>query len=457
MLWKAPVKIEVILEGKTYDAKVLALDTKNDLAVIRIRAAGLPHLQILDSDRVRLAEEVRAFGFPLTTHLGESIKITRGTVSGISQQQDSKVFQLDVNVNPGNSGGPLVNERGQVAGVVSALLSGEDISNVSFAVTSNDVRRLMDRDNLRYEAADSAAAVMSGPDLAEKVRKSVALIKVTSGPGGIGIAEKKVVKFENSCRMSLTTVDGVTRQPLGKGVDERGVVLIDSTGEIAYCDGQIPIPGDLGLIATLGLQPLADDESQSWQSSRLMMIQERKSIQIASLPSASDLYSPGYDPYFRRRRPRPQTVSTVKYHPAIEMTSYEIQNTSGDLVNIKKTLDLKTIDAGEDGLPYMKVSGNGSLQFDKQRGFPKSLDFSGTIAVTHDGKRIPSLPFKLSFTSVGSRQATKRAAVRAAPARRIPRPSGSFAKSAPSKPPPSAPPARPPARFPLLQVWISST
>ena len=399
------VKTEVELDGQTYQAKVLALDTKNDLALIRIRAQGLPHLPILDSDRVRLAEEVRAFGYPLTDRLGESIKITRGTVSGISQQQDSKVFQLDVTVNPGNSGGPLVNDKGEVAGVVSALLAGEHISSMSFAVTSNDVRRLMQRTGLKYESPDGSAEALSGPDLAEKVRKSVALLKVTTGLGGIGIAEKKVVKFRNSFSAYMGTKGG-SRTAIANRVTENGVVLLDSTGEISYCDGKVPLPGHLGLLATVGLQPLSDDETDTWQSARLTLVPETHSVQVPTVPSAGS-YLPRYDPLGRRRHrlglPSTRTVSTLKMHPAVEMTRYEIVNTSGNVVEIEKTLDLATIDRSDAEQPYTKVTGTGKLQFDKQRGFPKSLNFSATVA-TASGSSSSSANIKLSFKAVDPQQ-----------------------------------------------------
>lgn len=397
-------KLEVVLDGKTYPAKVIALDSKNDVAVVRIRADNLPHLPLSNSDDVRLAEDVRAFGYPLADQLGESIKITRGTVSGINQQGDNKVFQLDVSVNPGNSGGPLVNDRGQAVGVVSALLAGEDISSVSFAVPANAARSLLERANLKYDAAVDPAAPLNGPDLADRVQHSVALIKVTAGPGGIGIAERKVVQFRASWHTYVTDGSSGIRSGDGPFAQEQGVLLMSATGEVSYCDGKQTLPGGLGEIALVGLPPLADDESNSWQSTRVTLVPQQ---QVAQIGQESP---PGYYP--RRpedileqiygRQPQRPTVTTVKLHPALEMTHYEVTGTSGDIVDIEKSCELVTIHAkGQE--PYLRVNGNGTWQFDQGRGLPKSLEYSATMAITIDATTM-RVPLKLTCKFVDEAQ-----------------------------------------------------
>src|SRR5262249_45050014 len=101
-------KIEVNLAGQKYLATVVAVEHETDLALLRITAQNLPTLPLANSDTAAVGQEVRALGFPLSNLLGESMKATRGTVSGISQKEGRKVFQIDASINPGNSGGPLV-------------------------------------------------------------------------------------------------------------------------------------------------------------------------------------------------------------------------------------------------------------------------------------------------------------------------------------------------------------
>jgi S1-C subfamily serine protease len=74
-------------------------------------------LPLADSDQVRVGQDVRAIGYPLGDDIGDEVKATRGTISGRGKIARQSVFQTDVPVNWGNSGGPLVNEAGEVVAV----------------------------------------------------------------------------------------------------------------------------------------------------------------------------------------------------------------------------------------------------------------------------------------------------------------------------------------------------
>lgn len=136
-------KLEVVLGAQTYPAQVVAFDKEHDLAIIHVVGANLPTIPLANSDRVELAEEVRAVGFPLSNVLGDSVKITRGTIAGVVDTSGHKLFQVDASINPGNSGGPLVNEKGEVIGVASAKIAREDVDGVGFVVPANDVLTLL--------------------------------------------------------------------------------------------------------------------------------------------------------------------------------------------------------------------------------------------------------------------------------------------------------------------------
>jgi S1-C subfamily serine protease len=86
------LKVEVAIGDRRYDAAVLGVDEKRDLSVLRIQAKGLPALSLGNSSAVEVGEEVRAFGFPLARALGDSVKATRGTVTGIQTKEAQRVF-----------------------------------------------------------------------------------------------------------------------------------------------------------------------------------------------------------------------------------------------------------------------------------------------------------------------------------------------------------------------------
>ena len=131
-------------DGKKYDAKVLARDANQDLAVVKIAATGLPTVTLGDSDSLALGQTAIAIG----NALGEfSNTVSVGVISGLSrtvtasgpvgngQETIRGVIQTDAAINPGNSGGPLLNLRGEVVGINTAIASGAQ--NVGFAIPVN--------------------------------------------------------------------------------------------------------------------------------------------------------------------------------------------------------------------------------------------------------------------------------------------------------------------------------
>ena len=118
-------QIEVSIGEKLYTGKVVSKDARRDIAILKIDALQLPVSRFADSDKVQLAEQVRAFGFPLSSVLGTGIKVATGAVAGIVLDPDQgRQIQTDAPINSGNSGGPIVNNSGQVIGIASSKLNG---------------------------------------------------------------------------------------------------------------------------------------------------------------------------------------------------------------------------------------------------------------------------------------------------------------------------------------------
>ncbi len=139
----------VILEPtKKYPAKVTSRDPINDIAILKIKEKNCPHLELGDSDKIELGEEVIAVGNPL----GEfHDTISAGIVSGLSRfiaayssfsQEATRLkglIQTDAAINPGNSGGPLVNMEGKVIGINTAMVMGAQ--NLGFAIPINYAKK----------------------------------------------------------------------------------------------------------------------------------------------------------------------------------------------------------------------------------------------------------------------------------------------------------------------------
>ncbi|MHB0939489.1 MAG: S1C family serine protease [Armatimonadota bacterium] len=169
--------VTVTLDGKNYPASVLGYDSQHDLALLQIQVQKLPALPLANSNAVRLGEEVRAVGYPLSNLTGGDIKMTRGSIAGITTIGSSKTFQIDAAVNEGNSGGPIVNESGEVVGIVNAKLTVEGVEGVGFAVPVNYARTLL-RNEFIEPPAPQNGEKLDGPTLAQRVTPAVAFLTV---------------------------------------------------------------------------------------------------------------------------------------------------------------------------------------------------------------------------------------------------------------------------------------
>jgi len=140
--------IRVILSDKReFKGKLIGMDTKTDIAVVKIDATGLSTIPLADSDQLEVGEFVLAVGSPF----GLTQSVTMGIVSavgrasmGIAEYED--FIQTDAAINPGNSGGALVNVRGELVGINTAIFSQSGGNmGIGFAVPSNLARSIMDQ------------------------------------------------------------------------------------------------------------------------------------------------------------------------------------------------------------------------------------------------------------------------------------------------------------------------
>ena len=135
-------RVEVVtVTGEKYAAKVVGVDKKTDLAVLRIGGVKtFPALRLADSDQVQVGDWVLAIGSPF----GLQATVTSGIVSAKARHIGAGPYddflQTDAAINPGNSGGPLVNMRGEVIGINTAIVSGG--SGIGFAIPSNMARQV---------------------------------------------------------------------------------------------------------------------------------------------------------------------------------------------------------------------------------------------------------------------------------------------------------------------------
>ncbi|MBR5075671.1 MAG: Do family serine endopeptidase [Bacteroidales bacterium] len=185
-------KIEVTLNNnKTYEATVIGTDPATDVALIKIDATGLQTVQFADSDKLRLGEWVLAIGSPLGEELRSTI--TAGIVSAKGRSMPSSTgefkiesfIQTDAAVNPGNSGGALVNKEGELVGINTAIVSTTgSYTGYSFAVPSNIVKKVVS-DLIDFGSVKRAMLGITGGTVTEDLAKKLKL----NTPEGVYVSE----------------------------------------------------------------------------------------------------------------------------------------------------------------------------------------------------------------------------------------------------------------------------
>ncbi|TSC91553.1 MAG: Uncharacterized protein CEN90_351 [Parcubacteria group bacterium Licking1014_17] len=189
----------ILSDGREFTAQILAMDSVNDVAVIKIPVSGLKALPLADSTKVQIGQTAIAIG----NALGQfSNTVSRGVVSGLSRsitasdsaggssESLSQLIQTDAAINPGNSGGPLLNLNGEVMGINTAIVSGAQ--NIGFATPINiakkDIQQVAKTGKITY-AYLGVRYVMITPDIKDSNNLAVDYgALVIKGPNATEIA-----------------------------------------------------------------------------------------------------------------------------------------------------------------------------------------------------------------------------------------------------------------------------
>lgn len=168
----------------SYSAKIVATDKFNDLALLQIddtkfKGFGAIPYKIKTS-MAEVGENIFVLGYPMTTTMGDEIKLTNGIISSRTGfQGDVSLYQISAPIQPGNSGGPLFDNYGNLIGIVSSKHKGAE--NVGYAIKASYLRNLMES-SLTENVLPTNNSVSSLPltGKVQKVKNYVYFIKCSS-------------------------------------------------------------------------------------------------------------------------------------------------------------------------------------------------------------------------------------------------------------------------------------
>ena len=194
-------------DKKTYDAKIVGKDSQTDLAVLKIDATGLTKAEFADSDSVKIGEFTMAVGNPLA--LGTTI--TCGVVSAVNREVDDgegtkfNCIQTDAAINSGNSGGALVNSKGQVIGVNTLKVASTGVEGIGFAIPINSTVKVID-ELKTYSKVRRPYIGIGGRNLTEEIAKKHNLVEgvYVASVEQYSAAEKSGIKIGDV----ITAIDG---------------------------------------------------------------------------------------------------------------------------------------------------------------------------------------------------------------------------------------------------------
>lgn len=184
-------------------AVLVARDERNDLAVIRVSNSLRAAAAFRHGTSVRAGETVLASGYPLSGVLTSAASVSTGIVNALAGlADDSRFLQISAPVQPGNSGGPLVDQAGQLIGIVTSKLNavavaqftGDIPQNVNFAIKAEIARTFLESQGLKYTAAAIPDSLLSLPDLADLAKSFTAYIACrTDSLSAAAKSEERVV------------------------------------------------------------------------------------------------------------------------------------------------------------------------------------------------------------------------------------------------------------------------
>ncbi|MFI5381182.1 MAG: trypsin-like peptidase domain-containing protein [Tepidisphaerales bacterium] len=177
----------VVAKGKTFlimlsgnvrkSAEVVAIDADQDLALLRIKPDGkFPVVEFGDSALPKEGAACFVMGYPMLDRMGTNVKITQGIVSGVAPVDPADIL-TDAKVNPGNSGGPLLDAHGQVMGIVTMkTMSNAMVDSYGMAISAWRIQKFLAKNKVTITPAPAGTQALNAEEVAAKLKPATVCI-----------------------------------------------------------------------------------------------------------------------------------------------------------------------------------------------------------------------------------------------------------------------------------------
>lgn len=178
---KGAKKLMVVIGGRQVPGEIVVIDDEQDLALVRLtKPEKTPFVRLAKNDNPGDGAECTVLGFPLIDRLGGSIKVTRGIVSSGASKDAGADVVTDAKVNPGNSGGPMLDKHGHVMGVVTMKSANSQFEDsYGMAISAGKVRKFLAKNKVTPETGAPGAAGLDAEEIATQVKPATVCIICT--------------------------------------------------------------------------------------------------------------------------------------------------------------------------------------------------------------------------------------------------------------------------------------
>jgi len=166
---------KVTYKGSQLEAKVLSIDKVNDIAILKTNISSDTAFSVSNED-VSLLEDVVVAGFPLGKQISSAIKTHKGVVTALAGAGDNySFFQTDAAINQGNSGGPIINQKGNVIGIAVQTWVEEGVQGVLFGIKSSTLKTFASANGLKFLAPNNRD--LSNKELGKLITESTVYVE----------------------------------------------------------------------------------------------------------------------------------------------------------------------------------------------------------------------------------------------------------------------------------------